>query len=217
MLRACDLSIFPLYGHKYCLAAHSGALAAERARMAELQTDLQQAELTYAQKPKCAPPAPQSRQAELQPKPQTDPQPPPLKEDKLKVPKNLSDLHGCWQTVKGDQQFYTDDEEDRPVGPKVRQCFCFGGDGHGVLKLLYADGVKCRASLVARIDGSTLQFRHPTVHCPGRGDDYGLVPGFVECENIEGSDGANCLTHNLGRMKVVSTEQYHRVDKDYCQ
>jgi hypothetical protein len=223
LLRACDLSILPLYGKAYCLAPKSDALAAERGRRNQLQAELQQAELTFAQKPICAPPPPPPPPGPPPaPEPQPPPEPPrppepmrPQEPEKLKAPKNLSELRGCWQSVRGDLQYYSDDEEHRPVGPKARECFCFGGDGHGIFKLLYANGVKCRAPLVARIDGDTLRFHHPRVGCPRAGPV--LVPAFVECRNAAGSEAANCLVHNLGRIRDVTTEHYHRVDEDYCQ
>jgi hypothetical protein len=217
LLRACDLAITPLYGKAYCLAPKSDALTAERARRSQLQAEFQQAELTFAQKPICAPPAPPKTEPAPPPPPLPKAEPAPPQPPELKTPKNLSELRGCWQTVRGDLQLITDDEERRPVGPKVRECFCFNGDGHGVFKLLYADGVKCHAPLAARIDGETLRFRHPVVNCPGAGGDYGLVPTNVECRNAAGSEAATCLVHNLGRIRDVTTERYHRVDKDYCR
>jgi hypothetical protein len=219
VLHACDLAIFPLYGRKFCAAPRSEALARERTRNALLLARLREAELTFAQKPVCRPPppapAPELPQGDQPPEQKKAP-PAPKQQETLRVPDRLEDLRGCWQTIRGDQRFVTDDEEQRPVGPTVRICFCFGDNGHGTIKLLYADGVKCRAPLKARIDRRQLNFRHPAVDCH-RGDDYGVVAGEVICENRDESGAARCLTHNLGRMRSDSTDQYRRVEPDYCR
>ena len=215
MLRACDFAIFPLYGHKYCLAAHSGTLAAERARMAELQADLQQAELTYAQKPNCALPQPEikpilktEQHDEPQPK-QQEPEP-----EKLKVPKKLSELQGCWESERGDISIVTDDEEKRPIG-NVRKCYCFGARGSGQLKLLYTIGVKCGAPVSARLENGKLRMSYPTFTCMSRGKNWGLVPAVIECENGD-NDAATCTEHDLGHNAETIVEQYRRVERDHC-
>ncbi|WP_156898160.1 hypothetical protein [Methylocapsa acidiphila] len=208
LLRACDLEIFPLYGHRYCAAPRSEALAAERSRNAAMQAELRQAELTLAQKPKCAQPQPL-------PLPLPQPQPHPLDPEKLKVPKKLSELRGCWESVRGDISIVSDDAEQRPIG-KVRECYCFGGNGRGIIKLLYTNGVKCRAPIMARLDSDKLRMAYPKFSCLFVGKDWGLVPADITCENGDDPNGATCTTYGHGQTRSVTTEQYRRVEQDHC-
>jgi len=217
LLRGCDLAIFPLYGQKFCEATRSEALADERARADRLQAELRQAELTYAQKPKCAQAEPR-RETPPPPSPQppTPPAPPvhEPEQEKLKVPKRLSELRGCWESARGDLPIVSDDAEERPIG-NVRKCFCFGENGRGVLKMLYTNGVKCRAPLVAKLQGDKLVMAHPEFSCPARGKNWGLVPSDTTCE--ESADAATCVTHSHGRHHpTTSTDQFRRVDQDHC-
>jgi hypothetical protein len=222
LLRACDLAIFPLHGLKYCAAPRSDLLEAERARRTQLQAELQQAELTFAQKPICAPPPPPRPEPIPDPLPKPLPQPlpqphvpdQPAAPEPLKVPQKLSDLRGCWESERGDMDIATDDAERRPIG-KVRKCFCFGANGRGQLKLLYTIGVKCRAPVAARLQNGKLTMSYPTFSCVSGGQNYGLVPAYIECENGE-NDVAACTQHELGQLRTVVTEQYRRVEQDHC-
>jgi len=214
LLRACDLAIFPLYGQKYCVAPRSDAMEAERARRTQLQAELQQAELTFAQKPICAPPPPLGSEPLPEPlplpRPEQQAQPEPLR-----APQNLADLKGCWESERGDMEITTDDAERRPIG-KVRKCFCFGASGRGQLKVLYTNGVKCRAPLTARLRNGKLSMSYPSFACLSGGKNYGLVPAAIECENDENDVGA-CTQHEFGQLRAVVTEQYRRVDQDHCE
>jgi hypothetical protein len=211
LLHACDLGLFPLFGDKFCVAVHSDALAAEKARMQQLQEQIREAELSLSQKPECGPPPP--------PPPPPAPVPPPPQpkvEEQLKVPKKLTDLRGCWESMSGDLKITTDDAEHRLVGT-VRKCYCFGSNGHGQLKMRYNNnGVKCRAPIVADLNNGKLRMRYPRFQCPWHGEEFGLVPAEIRCEDTAESDAAVCTVENFGNYANIHDERYRRVERDHC-
>jgi len=132
------------------------------------------------------------------------------------VPTKLADLRGCWESVRGDLPIVTDDAEKRPIG-NVRKCYCFGADGHGLLKLLYTNGVRCRAGLTAVLRNGDLQMSYPEFGCHYSGKEWGLVPGKIDCHNGDDDAAATCDTQDFGRSGVTrGTEQYRRVEQDHC-
>lgn len=217
-LRACDLKLLPLFGGRYCPApapASDDALTAERARARDLEERVREAELRIAEKPVCAPPAPPPApkpEAKIEP----NPPPPPQPEQQLKIPHKIAELKGCWESVRGDLDIISDDEEQRPIG-KVRKCYCFGARGAGELKMSYSDGAKCRAPISAELDGDLLKIHQPRFDCAWRGQQRGLVPGEILCHGAGGeSEAASCDYRYLGRIPTHGVEQYRRVAAGHC-
>jgi len=116
------------------------------------------------------------------PKPTPTPKPSPTEtpepQEQLKIPKNLSELQGCWQSVRGDIHIVTDDAEEKPMGD-IRLCYCFGNNGRGSVKAVYSTGVRCRATLQARIYSDRLVIKHPALPCS---DSHDIYPGVIECK-----------------------------------
>jgi hypothetical protein len=220
LLRACDLQALPLYAHKYCAASRASALAAEIERHTQLQEQLRLAELRIAEQPLCQPSPRPTQHADIapptpQPTPPLQPTPSPT-EEKLRVPPKLSDLRGCWESVRGDLPIVSDDEKKLPIG-NVRQCYCFGANGQGQLKLLYTNGVRCRAPVAARLTDGKLQLSYPRFSCVVGGKEWGLVPGRIECRNDDNpTEAATCDWISTGRRVETGTEQYRRVEQDHC-
>lgn len=220
LLRACDLGPLPLFGLRYCVAAEpDSAFAAERARAQELQARIREAELRIAEKPICGPPlGPKNeRETQLNPPiiPHTGPNPEEPTIDPLTIPKKISELKGCWESVRGDLPIVTDDEEERLVG-HVRKCYCFGANGRGQLKMSYTEGAKCRAPIYADLSGETLRIHQPKFSCIRRGQNKGLVPAEITCRGAE-SEAAACDEQIFARKRTSRTgDQYRRVGKDHC-
>jgi len=222
LLRACDFGLMPLFGQRYCAVNKpDDALAAERARVQELQAQIREVELRIAEKPSCAPPPRPKIEPDQTlpihdiPPPMTDPQPPKA-EDQLKIPNRIADLKGCWESVRGDLDIVTDDAEERPIG-KVRKCYCFGANGRGQLKLSYTDGAKCRSPISADLSGDTLRIHQPHFNCTWKEQNRGLVPAEITCRAAAENEAALCDVQNLGLTRnFFSGEQYRRVEKDHC-
>jgi len=215
-LRACDLGPIPLFGGRYCAtAAQTDALAVERARARDLEERVREAELRIAEKPACAPPQQPEKRREPSPPPVNTPTVPPVPpEQQLTVPKKISELKGCWESVRGDLEIVSDDEERRPIG-KVRQCYCFGARGVGEFELSYSDGAKCRAPITAELDDDALKIHQPRFHCVWKGQQRGLVPTEIVCHGAQ-SEAASCEYETLGRMHTKGVEQYRRVPLGHC-
>ena len=210
-LRACDLGLTPLFGGRYCaVAAQGDALAIERARARDLEERVREAELRIAEKPACAPPQQPEKRREPTPPPTVPPIPP---EQPLTVPKKISELKGCWESVRGDLDMVTDDEKQLPVG-KVRKCYCFGARGFGEFKMSYSDGVKCRTPITAELDGELLKVHQPKFGCGRKGS---VVRTEIVCHGAAGEDeAASCEYENLGRIHTKGVEQYRRVPLGHC-
>jgi hypothetical protein len=141
--------------------------------------------------------------------------PSPTPDDALTIPRNLSDLKGCWQSVNGDIQMSSDDAEATPTG-KVRICYCFAGNGRGETRYIYQDGDKCTGRLRAQLSQDRMTMSHGRINCTGN-KGY-VVPTDIMCSNKAGEDSATCDTHSHGRYpSTTSDERYHRVDPEYCR
>jgi hypothetical protein len=228
-LAACDLGIRPLFALKYCsVPASPDRLADQRARETDLRDRIHQAEMHLARLPVCAAPSPSplppepKKEARVvpptptptpsptptptpQPSPTATPEPP----EQLKIPKNLFELKGCWQSVRGDIEII--DQEQNPAGA-VRVCYCFGNNGRGSVKAVYTDGVKCRASLQARIYSDRLVMKHQGLTCSA--SDHNIRAGELECKGTEG-DAATCDWSTWG-SHGGNDENYQRVPPERC-
>jgi hypothetical protein len=161
-----------------------------------------------ALKARCPPPA-----APQPPAPQPPVRPP---DDRLTIPRNLDDLNGCWQSVRGDIQFVTDDAERRPVG-KVRVCYCLGSNGVGYAKYKYSDGTQCVGALRAQLSQDRLFISHPRINCTGNPAISYVVGVDVVCSNRPGEDSASCDTDSHFRSPTTTKdEKFRRVSQEYC-
>jgi hypothetical protein len=214
-LAACDLGIRPLFGLGYC-AVHAAPdrLADQRARERDLQDQIHEAELRLARLPACAlpPPPPQPKEAKVEPPPPPPPENPP--EEQLKIPKSLSELKGCWQSVRGDIEIVTSDAEQKPMG-NVRVCYCFAENGRGAVQAVYTDGARCRAPLRARLYNDRLVMNHPGLKCSMA--DHEINPGEIECKGTTEGDSATCDWRSKGPYASSSdNDKYQRVSADHC-
>jgi hypothetical protein len=92
--------------------------------------------------------------------------------EELKIPKDLSELNGCWESQSG-ELLVVDARTNKRVGTS-RNCYCFRKDGTGVARILYtsqrnaarARGQKvCQGSMTASVRGDQLTFYHQA-HLP---------------------------------------------------
>jgi len=150
------------------------------------------------------------------PPPAAPPPPAPPPDDRLTIPRNLDDLNGCWQSVRGDLQFVTDDAERRPLG-KVRVCYCLGSGGVGYTKYKYSDGTRCVGALRAQLSQDRLFISHPRINCVGN-PAIGYVVGVdVVCSNRPGEDSASCDTEwHFHSPTTTKDEKFRRVSQEYC-
>jgi hypothetical protein len=166
--------------------------------------------------PEAQPPAPEARPPAPEPPPPpappSAPPAPPRTANDLKMPARIDELRGCWQSVRGDIEIVTDDEQQRAIG-KVRICYCFGNNGRGKGRWIYTNGPTCDADLRAQLKGGELDIRHGRVPCAG---DKSIVPEDILCR--AGPDGtASCDSQSLGRMRTrITGEKYTRVSNAYC-
>lgn len=211
-LAACDLGIKPLFGLRYCKVDESpGALADELARRRQLLARLQEAELKKAQTPICEPPPP--------PHP---PPPPPAPDDgskdELKIPQHKEELEGCWQSVRGDIPFYTDDEKRAFTG-SARICYCFAKNGRGTIRQTYlegqgpAAGAVCQTRLKAVLKPGELLLEHPEVPCTKGGN---VNAATIICRSTEDGTASCELTYKSRIPENPSTEKFRRVPNEYC-
>jgi hypothetical protein len=220
-LASCDLGIRPLFGLGYCtLHAAPDRLADQRARERDLQDHIHEAELRLARLPACAPPPqPQPIEPKKEAKldnPPPEPPPPPEKppQEELKIPKNLSELKGCWQSVRGDIEIVTSDAEQKPIG-NVRVCYCFSENGRGAVQAVYTDGARCRAPLRARLYSDRLVLNHPKLRCSMDGHD--IDPGELICRGATEGDSATCDWKSKGEYPGSSdNDKYQRVANERC-
>jgi hypothetical protein len=222
-LAACDLGIRPLFALGYCsVHASPDRLADQHARERDLRGRIHEAELRLARLPVCAAPSPSplppepKKEAEVvtpTPRPTPTPQPSPTEtpqpQDQLKIPKNLSELKGCWQSASGDLPLITDDEERRPVGD-VRICYCFGDKGRGSVRYRYTDGRKCSGPARARLSDGKLVIDEPE-HCTVRSE--------ITCSSQEEGNSATCDAVDYGRMpgRGFTGEKFQRVTAEHCR
>jgi hypothetical protein len=222
MLAACDLGIRPLFGLQYCRAnAHSDGLSSERARERGLRDRIHEAELRVARLPACAPPPPPVPEQRAEPVPQPpQPEPPPKPEpppqpEQLKIPENLSELKGCWQSVRGDLPRVSDDAEQRPVG-NVRICYCIGDNGRGAARYIWTDGGRCIGPLRARLSGGKLVMNHGRIGC-NRNHGY-AVGTQITCSSEGEGNSATCDEKGEGSNPGGYTgEKYQRVTEEHCR
>jgi hypothetical protein len=233
-LWACDIGRHPLFGLKYCRTpGRNVALAAEQARERVLQERLHQAQLNLSRLPACLPEVPPRRRAEntvpaptptLTPAPSPTPVPTPTPsitptatptpDERLAIPHNLNDLKGCWQSVDGDIEVVSDDEEKRPMG-KIRKCYCLDGN-RGTARVIFQDGVRCVGPLEAQISRGRLVMKHDVIPCSAGNRQE--VPEDIICRAKPGDDSASCDSMSRGRFPTTrKDDKYHRVSPDYCK
>jgi hypothetical protein len=219
MLAACDLGIHPVFGLQYCKAhAEPDRLASERALESDLRDRIHDAELRLARLPPClatvppSSPVPEQRaEAEISPPPpqpaSPTPEVPPSEE--LKIPQQLSELKGCWQSVRGDLPLVTDDREQRPAG-NVRVCYCFADNGRGSVRYRYTDGHKCAGPVRARLSDGKLLIDQPA-HC--------VVRTETTCRSEAQGHSASCDSIAHGRFPGggYTDEKYQRVTAEHCR
>ena len=145
------------------------------------------------------------------PTPEPSPTETPEPQEQLKIPKNLSELQGCWQSVRGDIHIVTDDAEEKPMGD-IRLCYCFGNSGRGSVQAYYTDGVRCRAPLQARIYSDRLVIKHPALTCS---DSHNIYPGVIECKGTTEGNSATCDWSTLGSHSSKN-DKYQRVPPELC-
>ncbi len=216
LLFACEFAIGPLFGLRYCILPEAiDALAMERARGRDLEARIREAELRLAEKPLCPPPRrgePDVPTKKQEPQKGEEPQ---RGEEPLKIPEKISDLEGCWESVRGDLPVVTNDAEEKVVG-NVRKCYCFGSRGAGRVKVLYTNGVKCLGRIKARIDGGTLKIHRPRFDCHHNGQEWGLVAADIVCHSAD-NDTALCDTKTHGQRPSSSDgDSYRRVEQAHC-
>jgi hypothetical protein len=117
MLTACDFDSHPLFAGRYCPARTASPLTSEQDRERDLRDRLHEVQLAISRLPVCLP-----TRAENVPKPTRD--------ERLSIPRELSDLRGCWASVRGDIPAYTTDEKHQLVGHR-RICYCFSDNSRG--------------------------------------------------------------------------------------
>jgi hypothetical protein len=223
VLIACELGLSPLFGYRLCsLQAQPTSMTAEQDRQRALLDRIHETELRIAGLPGCAPNLPP--RAEFVPTPSPLPDPPSNPPDppseraeprqELTIPARLDDLKGCWQSVKGDIDIVTDDEQKRPVG-KTRICLCFANNGRGKIRWIYTDGYVCEGNLRALLKNDELAIQHDRIPCVKGGISF-IVPEKISCKANPG-EVASCDTEGLGRRRTQSKgEQYKRVGGEYC-
>jgi len=215
-LAACDLGIRPLFALGYCsVHAAPDRLADQRARERDLRDRIHEAELRLARLPVCAAPPPpppepkkEAKVAAPIPQPTPTPEPTPQPQEQLKIPKNLSELKGCWQSERGDMPLVTDDAEQRPVGD-VRVCYCFGDNGRGSVRYRYTDGRKCNDRVRARLSDGKLIINQP---------EGCVVRSEITCQSQGEGNSATCDNVSYGHTKGGYTdEKYQRVTAEHCR
>jgi hypothetical protein len=154
--------------------------------------------------------------ARCQPPPAPRPTQTSTPDDRLMIPRSLDDLNGCWQSVRGDIPFYSDDADHRPLGT-VRMCYCFARNGEGYTRYKYQDGTKCIGALTAQLSEGRLLISHPRINCIGNPSIGYIVPADVLCANKPGDDSASCDTEWHFRSPTMTrNEKFRRVSPDYC-
>jgi hypothetical protein len=168
-----------------------------------------------ALKARCPPPPPPPPAAA--PSPPAPPLPVRPPDDRLTIPRNLDDLNGCWQSVRGDIQFFTDDSVHRPLGT-VRMCYCLDGRGRGYARYRYSDGTKCIGALRAQLSQDRLYINHPEIKCVGNPAIGDVVGIDMVCADRPGEDTASCDINWHFRYPKDPTqdEKFHRVSREYC-
>lgn len=226
-LAACDLGVHPLFGLSYCrVRAAADPLAQERERERDLRDRLHEAQLNLSRLPVCLPETPRrepDRRAENivptptpTPSPAVTPTPTPTPDDRLTIPRKLSDLNGCWQSVRGDINMVSDDAEQRPLGT-MRICYCLASDGRDTARYIFQDGGRCIGPLRAQISQDRLTMKHPRIRCTGKANLDDVVPTDIICSNKAGEDSATCDSHSHGRVATnTEGEKYHRVSFEHC-
>jgi len=158
--------------------------------------------------------------------------------EELKIPKDLSELNGCWESQSG-ELLVVDARTNKRVGTS-RNCYCFRKDGTGVAPILYtsqrnaarARGQKvCQGSMTASVRGDQLTFYHQA-HLPCTdGSTFGpsgpadckadqRVPQLVDAASWAGAADSErrpllrCEACGRKRraMRAAGGEQSHRRD-----
>jgi hypothetical protein len=232
MLRACDLGILPLFGSSACAAPPADtATAAERERQEQLRAKLHTAEIRLAQLPICPPPPAPKPLPKPKPVILPDPPPPEPKKDepkkdepkkndpepveKFEIPKNIADLKGCWQSVRGDITVVADNAEHTPVGTG-RFCYCFGSDGHGMAIVRFSKGDVCRGPLVAKIEAGQVLMRHERLPCAGPSSFAPFAISNIVCGHGKTNE-TTCEQQSISKFPPPKrVEQFMRVSDEHC-
>ncbi len=219
---ACDFGISPLFGLSYCkVEAAPGELDHEKAHQRELLARLDEAQLGFAQLPACKPPpAPPSpvppSPVPPEPGPGPDPSPPaPPADDLFEVPPSKEELEGCWQSVRGDIAFYTDDEKREYTG-SARICYCFE-KGKGTVHQVYTGGPKkgsiCRTRLKVDLQRGELVLRHRKIRCTKGGN---VNPARIVCHNTPDGTASCDYKYESVMPSGTPTEKFRLVPKEEC-
>jgi hypothetical protein len=236
-LAACDFGPHPLFALRYCRAPErDGALVAEQDRERVLLDRLYRAQLNLSRLPVCLPEPPRRREpdrrAELvptptptltptpipgpTPTPSVTPAATPTPDERLSIPRSLSELNGCWQSDRGEIPFLSDDAEHRPIG-SVRICYCFDKNGRGSSRYKYNDGTRCTGPLKALLSQDRLSMSHGRINCVGNPAIGYVVGADVVCSRRQGEDSASCDTDWHFRYPTTSKdEKFRRVSAEYC-
>jgi hypothetical protein len=227
-LEACDLGLRPWFALSYCRAQGSNhRLAAEQDRERDLLNRLHQAQLDIARLPVCLPDPPrrppEQRAENIAPSPTPipsstpapTPTPSPTPDGRLVVPRDLSDLNGCWQSVRGDIKMYSDDAERRFIGT-LRICYCISAKGRSTARYNWQDGARCTGTLGVRLSGERLLMNHGTINCVGKQGN--VPPTDIVCSSKAGDDSASCDTRIHGDVPATASDgRFRRVDEEYCR
>jgi hypothetical protein len=219
-LTACDLGIAPLFGLRYCkVEASSRELENAKAYQRALLARLGEAQLRLALLPTCQPPPKliEKPQESLLPLQKNVEKPQESSPDALGPIKRKEELEGCWQSVRGDLEFYSDDEKHEYVG-SARICYCFGKNGKGVVRQIFTEGPDapsmCKTKLWAKLNPGELLIQHPKIPCTkGRP----VNPATIVCRS-QPDEAASCIMTYHGKFKDnTSQEQFQRVANEHCQ
>jgi hypothetical protein len=209
-----------LFGLRYCkVAASSRELENEKAHHRALLARLGEAQLRVALLPTCKPPQPKT----VEEPPGPLPSPPKTVVAPGPSPGELGpitrkeELEGCWQSVRGDLEFYTDDEKHEYTG-SARICYCFGKNGKGKVRQMYTAGPKagsvCETKLTAVLKPDELLFSHPKIPCPKVAD---VNPATIVCRSTPDAATSCTMTYHAKFPSPPSQEQFQRVPSEHCQ
>jgi hypothetical protein len=215
-LTACDIGLHPLFARRYCPAQTTSPLASEQARERDLRDRLHEAQLRISRLPVCLPPT--EHRAEIVPVPTPSPVPTPAPDQRLAIPRELSDLKGCWASVRGDIPAYTTDEKHQLVGHR-RICYCLSDNSNGEARETFLGGGRCVGPLKVRLSGGRLIMSHDDLPCTNAPQGFNsIAPTDITCTQKPGDDSASCdrVAHGTDDLHFRD-EIYHRVSDEYCK
>jgi hypothetical protein len=218
-LAACDLGVAPLFGLHYCkVEAKSRELENEKAHQRALLARLGEAQLRLALLPTCQPPPEKPPRKEEPPPKTVEERLGPSPAD-LVVPKRKEDLEGCWQSVRGDLEFVEDTPKHEPVGV-ARICYCFGKNGRGKVRQIYATGRMagnmCETRLTAVLKPDELLFSHPEIPC-AKGHQVASEAATIVCRSTRDAATSCTMTYDAKFPSPPSQEQFQRVSNEACR